>query len=91
MGSGLGVFDRGDGGDPRGDGAGETTAIRRHAGGALVLGGCDYGGSHFGIGYATAPEGPGLGIELDEAQIERLKRRGLTPAHYEGSSGSGSR
>ena len=29
-------------------------------------------GSHFGIGYATAPEKPGLGIELDEAQLERL-------------------
>ena len=29
-------------------------------------------GSHFGVGYATAPEGPGLGIELDEAQLDRL-------------------
>jgi len=28
--------------------------------------------SHFGIGYATAPEGPGLGIELDWAQVDKL-------------------
>jgi L-alanine-DL-glutamate epimerase-like enolase superfamily enzyme len=28
--------------------------------------------SHFGDGFAVAPEGPGLGIELDRAQVERL-------------------
>lgn len=28
--------------------------------------------SHFGAGYAIAPDGPGLGIELDWAQVERL-------------------
>ena len=28
--------------------------------------------SHFGIGYATAPEKPGLGIELDPTQLDRL-------------------
>ena len=28
--------------------------------------------SHFGLGFATAPERPGLGIELDWAQVERL-------------------
>jgi len=28
--------------------------------------------SHFGIGYATAPERPGLGIDLDPAQLDRL-------------------
>jgi L-alanine-DL-glutamate epimerase-like enolase superfamily enzyme len=28
--------------------------------------------SHFGEGFAVAPEGPGLGIELDWAQVERL-------------------
>ena len=28
--------------------------------------------SHFGAGYAVAPDGPGLGIELDWAQVERL-------------------
>jgi L-alanine-DL-glutamate epimerase-like enolase superfamily enzyme len=28
--------------------------------------------SHFGIGYATAPEAPGLGIELDWSQVDKL-------------------
>ena len=28
--------------------------------------------SHFGNGFATAPEGPGLGIELDWEQVEKL-------------------
>lgn len=28
--------------------------------------------SHFGIGYATAPEKPGLGIELDWDQVDKL-------------------
>ncbi|HEU5318202.1 MAG TPA: enolase C-terminal domain-like protein [Chloroflexota bacterium] len=28
--------------------------------------------SHFGIGYATTPEKPGLGIDLDEAQLDHL-------------------
>ncbi|CAA9285618.1 MAG: hypothetical protein AVDCRST_MAG77-4253 [uncultured Chloroflexi bacterium] len=30
--------------------------------------------SHFGAGYASAPEGPGLGIELDWDQVEKLSR-----------------
>jgi L-alanine-DL-glutamate epimerase-like enolase superfamily enzyme len=28
--------------------------------------------SHFGAGFATAPEGPGLGIDLDWDQVEKL-------------------
>jgi L-alanine-DL-glutamate epimerase-like enolase superfamily enzyme len=31
--------------------------------------------SHFGAGYAVAPDGPGLGIELDWAPPERLSAR----------------
>jgi muconate cycloisomerase len=32
--------------------------------------------THFGIGYATAPEGSGLGIELDEGKLEELGGEG---------------
>jgi L-alanine-DL-glutamate epimerase-like enolase superfamily enzyme len=33
------------------------------------------GTGHFGDGYAVAPEGPGLGIDLDWAQVDRLAVR----------------
>jgi len=33
--------------------------------------------SHFGAGFATAPDAPGLGIELDWAQVERLSARAI--------------
>ncbi|MGH2352017.1 MAG: enolase C-terminal domain-like protein [Chloroflexota bacterium] len=31
--------------------------------------------SHFGAGFAVAPERPGLGIDLEWAQVERLTAR----------------